>query len=230
MIFSQDIGTDDVIVEVLSVGEMTVKDLHKQVTERRQVSLKSVYNALHQLISTGVVYKMGVNVGLSREWAKEVEERLAGRPQAPELADGQSVTYTFSSIGDSDRYWKHLTLLIRGVDPHYPVFFLFPNEMWVHLKERGESEKQYLRDFEVNKQYAYLTLGGNTALDQAFRKEHMNDYLQIEPVPNAVKHLNVYTTIIGDYIIRTHLPRQTAEQIATLYKNDMDENKFEEKL
>ena len=97
-------------------------------------------------------------------------------------------------------------------------------------EHKATSDNLRSRDFEVNKQYAYLTLGGNTALDQAFRKEYMNDYLQIEPVPNAVKHLNVYTTIIGDYIIRTHLPRQTAEQIATLYKNDMDENKFEEKL
>lgn len=230
MIYSSDIETDDLIIEALATGEMRVRDLHARIEPIHEVTIQAIYNALNQLIEAGVVWKTGVRVGLSKEWAQKVGEKLLGASTTPALKNGESITYSFISLDELDKYWKHLTLSIRGVDPEYPVYFVEPHEIWVYLSGRSKSQQEYLESFSKKGHYAFMTLGSETFHDIDYRKKFMSDYLQIELRPDAPIERNVHTTIIDDYIVSTILKDSSSQKIDECYSDYKNKAQLEDKL
>ncbi len=230
MIFSSDIESDDLIVEALTKKEMSVKELHAEVKKDHPVTLRAVYKALNQLLDAGVVVKTGTRVVLSREWVQKVNLELGEGVQMPQLRENESLAYSFSSFAQQDVFWKHLTLLIRDVDSAYPVFFYVPHEIFIHSKERGKSHKEYMKRFEEDKRYAFMTIGSTTVADKGYKKEMGGEFFQVHLEEHKTFKRNYFFTVIGDYIVTEVVEESLAKKIDSLYGQARNEEEVAQHL
>lgn len=220
MIFSNSLSeTDDLIVERLSKGESTVKDMFNEVHESHPVTLQATYKAVNKLIKQEVIAKVGKKISLSKEWINKVRTGLGEGIQLPKLNDGESLTFSFNSFEQQDIFWKHLMLLVQEeVGPRFPVFFVDPHEMFLFL--RPESQREYLQSFAKDRRYGFMTLGGNSFGDKEYRKEFESEYFQVNFAPGDIKKRHVHIVVIGDFISETIVTPEMAQKIDELYEKD----------
>ncbi|HMP70733.1 MAG TPA: hypothetical protein PKA76_15410 [Pirellulaceae bacterium] len=223
MIFTNRESIEDSIIRLLSKGSNTPLALVKELgNEGHKASYQAVYKALKYLIIDTVVVKSGKEVAISHEWINKVSGKLNSSFILPPLAAGESVSYSYFSLAHLDAYWKHVNKALEQKYLGAPVFIYNPYGIWLHLSDRQESQLDYLGSFEKNKQYGFLVIGNDTALDRELKKVHQNDYLQIDLWKNSSLLETDYLTIHGDYIITTKLNKKLTPRITYLYKLNLD--------
>lgn len=219
MLFGNSRETDDLMVEELSRGEATLRELFDKLHSRHPVSLQALYKSVNKLIAQEVVAKAGKKISLSKEWINKVRAGLGEGIQLPKLNDGESLTFSFNSFEQQDIFWKHLMLLVQDeVGTRFPVFFIDPHEMFLFL--RPESQKEYLNSFARDKRYGFMTLGGNSFGDKEYRREFENEYFQVNFSPENIKKRHVHTVIIGNFVSETIITPEMAQKIDELYEKE----------
>jgi hypothetical protein len=216
---------------MLSSGSKAPLELFEAIKEEgRQISYQAVYKALKYLITETVVVKSGKEIAISQEWINKLSSQLSGSFILPPLAIGESVSYSYVSLTHLDAYWKHINKALEQKYLDFPIFIYNPYGIWLHLNERYQSEVNFLSEFANNKQYAFLVLGNDSALDQSLKQNYQNNFLQVDLWKNSSLPETDYFTINGDYIITTKLNKKLAPKITTLYKSLVDINKSKAEL
>lgn len=220
MIFSSRESIEDSIIRLLSIKNQKSLDLYDSlIKEGNKVSYQAIYKALNHLLADSIIVKSGKDLSISREWVDKISDQLGRSFVLPPLSSGESVFYVYNSLVHLDAYWKHINKALEKKFPNFPVFIYNPYGIWLHLKERYESEVDYLRDFEKNKKYAFLVIGNSSSIDLNLKREYQNDYLQIDLWSNSSFIENDYFTIKGDYIITTKLSKEITPRITYIYKS-----------
>ncbi len=231
MIFASRESIEDSIIRLLSKGKSTPLKLFEAINNGGvKVSYQAVYKALKYLISDTIVVKSGKEVVISQEWINKLSNQLSGSFILPPLSAGESVSYSYLSLAHLDAYWKHINKALEQKYQGFPVFIYNPYGIWLHLNERYESEINYLKEFENNKQYGFLVIGNDSALDRDLKKNYQNNYLQIDLWKNSSLLETDYFTIHGDYIITTKLNKKLAPRITYIYKSILDIGKAKPEL
>lgn len=212
---------DEIIVKVLlEHKELSVEGLHRLLsTKEVVVSIQAIYKRIRILIQDGIIIKSKKRVAVSSEWSQGILQLLNDDSSLPVLNIGESAVYTFRSLSSLDAYWKHLAITLEKNLSDEPVFFYNPHEIWVHLEDRQESENKYLSNFEKNKRYGFLLIGGATSLDRDFKQKYHNAYLQVANRKINSFPENDYLTIISDYIITTKLTTSLTKYIEDIFQN-----------
>lgn len=226
MLYTSQTSTEESIIEKLAGTKRTVKELHEAISRdngEHDISIQAVYQALGKLIDLGVVLKVKKKVELSNEWKGLVVSHFSEDTKLPQLKDGDSIAYSFSSFSYLDRYWKHTLLQVKGVEDRYPVFSFVPHEFWIYLEDRAESQKKMLRSYGKNGQYAFMCISSQTQFDKAYKRMFENEFFQIHLDSPLSKYKRTFFTVIKDYIIATRIPSGVMEQVEDLYKKAEDE-------
>ena len=218
MLFTSKETVEDIIIRLLSKGKTTPLELHEQiVVDGENVTVQAVYKALRYLIKDYVVVKSGRYVEISQEWANTLSSTFNTQTTLPKLADGEAAVYNYKSLVNLDAYWKHLMNALDEKFGNYPVFLYSPYHIWYHISERSQSEAEYFGSFEKKKHQAYLVIGNTSPLDQSFKKQFHNDYMQIDTWSKSLLKENNYLTIIDDYVIDTVLDSKLTFAIKAYY-------------
>ena len=231
MIFTARESVEDSVIRLLSNGKSTPLKLFELInSEGNKVSYQAIYKALKYLIADTVVVKSGKEIAISQEWINKLSNELSGSFILPPLSSGESVSYSYLSLTHLDAYWKHINKSLEQKYRRLPVFIYNPYGIWLHLSERYESEINYLKEFEKNKQYAFLVIGNDTVVDRNLKKSYQNDYLQVDLWKNSSLLETDYLTIHGDYIITTKLNKKLTPRITYLYKSVLEVDKAKPEL
>ncbi|MBP6925679.1 MAG: hypothetical protein KBC22_01315 [Candidatus Pacebacteria bacterium] len=219
MLFTSKESTEDILIRILRNNKSSAAKIHKllkQGSSTKKITLQALYRALKRLVSVGVLVKDRMQFTVSNEWARSVIDKLED-DKSLLLEQGEEASYLFRSLSSLDAYWKHMTTQLRNELGGYPIFFYNTHVVWLHLKDRKESQRNYLNSFTDEKNYAGFVVGGETQLDKEFKKDYRSTYLQIELRKiNAIKYDSV--TVHGDYVITVKLNKKASESIENLYQ------------
>lgn len=224
-------GIADLVVEELAHTRCTVKHLHRRILARcdTAVTLRAVYKAVSELIESGVVLKAGREVFLDDEWLHKLERQILQREDFFGLETGDVLVYNFTSLAKMDAFWKTFVGRLKISDPHFPVFFYNPHDIWVLLPERKKSELQYYQSFEEQNIYGFYVIGGSSILDKEVRKMYQSDHFIVDLNPLAQLKRTDHVTIHEDYVITAMLPGNIAQKVDELY-NRTDQRDTKTKL
>ncbi len=220
MLFTTKETVEDIIIRLLSKGKTTPSALHEAVVaDGEVVTIQAVYKALRYLIKDSVVVKSGKTVEISQEWVNRISSTFNTQTTLPQLADGEAAVYNYKSLVNLDAYWKHLMSALDDKFSKFPVFLYSPYHIWYHISERTQSEADYFTGFAKAQHFAFFVIGNETQLDQNFKKQFQDEYLQIDTWRKSSLRENNYLTIIDDYIIDTILSNKMTEAIRKYYSS-----------
>lgn len=217
MLYSAHKEVEDRVVELLTEGRLTIKTICARLSAEHKISLRGVYKAVNKLIAGGVLLKVGKKVLLDDEWAGRVVEKLAA-PSVPLIGSGERAVYTFTSLEHLDAFWKSTVLPLERAIEAKEVFFYNPHDFWALLPARKESEEAYYRHFGPQ-QHGFLTIGGESAADLAFKRTYQSDYLQVDLRRIPSFRDTDHVTLLGPYIITTRLSKALSARIHALYES-----------
>ena len=217
MLLGRNESTEDAIVRLLAHSEKEVKDLHGLLEKEheKKISIQAVYKAVNGLLEDAILVKKGKTHMVNKEWAQSLVRRFESA-ETPALSEGEAVSYQFKSLSALDAYWKHTVVQLHATLGKYPIFFYNSHVVWIHVRDRKESQRNYLDSFDAEHKYAYFIVGGDTALDKDFRKEFNREYLQVELRKiDAIKYDSV--TVHADYVVTVKFSKGTSNAVERLY-------------
>ncbi len=219
MLLSHNESTEDVLVRILSSQEKEAKELQKLLEKElgKKITIQALYRSIKRLVDDAVLVKKGFFFTVSKEWSQSVANYF-DKKDGILLSEGEEISYSFKSLSALDSYWKHTTTQLRKELGDYPIFFYNNHVVWLHLKDRKESQTNYLNSFDAKKIYAGFVVGGSTATDKEFKKNFNRKYLQVELRDvGSIKHDSI--TVHGDYVVTVKFKKQTTAFVDRLYKN-----------
>lgn len=225
MLYAGSNEIEERVVELLVEGRATIKTLLAEVNkEGENVSLRGVYKAVTNLITAGVVLKVGKKVMLNHEWAQGVADRL-GAPVVPLIAPGERAVYSFTSLEHLDAFWKSTILPLERVIATKEVFIYNPHSFWALLPARKASEEAFFAHFGPQQQ-GFLSIGGDTAADLELKRAYQSEFLQINLGKVASIRDTDHVTVLGPYIILTRLSKAVANRMDALYASGKEVHEF----
>ena len=226
MIFSNNESIEDAVIRVLPQGVNTVEKIYASLkNENYDVSLRGVYKAIKKLRNQGIVLKNGKILSVSQEWIEKINRSLKSQYALPSLSDGESATYNYNSLANLDLYWKHLIISLEEKYSRYPVFMYTPYNIWVNVPGRSESQIEFYKKFDQQKNYGFLVIGNTSPIDQSFKKKYQSGFFQIDTWSKTTFRDSEYFTIISDYIVTTKLGKKNTTIIANYYNKSV--NRFD---
>jgi hypothetical protein len=220
VIYGKQKSLEDRVVELLLREPLSIKKLYERLApDTRHLSLRGVYKAVDQLIAAGVLLKVRKQVRVDGEWLDSLRGKLV--TPLPKLGVGEKVSYSFTSLGHLDAFWKTIVLGLEALEQDGQVFFYNPHDFWALMPERRESEDAYYRHFAERKVHAFFTIGGGAPADQVFKREYQNEYLQIDLRSMPGLGRRTHLTILGEYLISVRVPKKLAERIDGLYASGL---------
>lgn len=218
MLYSTKANLEDKLVEALLGGPASIKKLRAIVSTPENVaSLRGVYKAVSSLIDAGVLLKVGKQIWINQQWARNLRERLA--TSIPFLSPGERAVYIFNSVQHLDVFWKTIAFQFEEHEQSGRIFFYNPHNFWAYIPELKESENEYYAHFAKTKKRAFFTVGGATEADRAFKREYQNEFLQIDvrDVPSLGRRDHI--TILGDFVITARMSQKLAKQLDNIYSS-----------
>lgn len=224
MIFSSQKNLEDIVLEYLLTRPQTVKSIHAHILKiHTDVTLRAVYKAVHKLIDASVVIKVGKEITLNKEWTQTVVNKLGHISSLPRLSIGESLVYTLTSPSHIDTYWKTILSSLPTMSPNETVFFYNPHDFWIFIPDRRESEDNFYKSFEKDKQYGFFTIGGISNLDMDFKRQYRSAYLKINLEPIQKIKRTDHITVRGSHIITVKLPLSIARKVDMFYQDNKKE-------
>lgn len=194
----------------------------------KKVTIQGVYKSLNKLIKQGILIKNKKKMVVSQEWLQNLINKLGGEGPTPKIKDGESTTHQFNSLKKLDMYWKHITKSVGLEFSDFPIFSYEPHEIWIHLKDREESQKEFFRSFDKHKRFGFFRIGGTDFGDKQYKKDFASKYVNVDI--DGKRILNDYIVVIGDYIVKTKLKKETAVKIDDVFKNEVNIKSIQENL
>ncbi len=227
MIIGTRHDTAETIVEILAKGSCTTLELEKLVAKERIVTKQGFYKALRKLVQDEVVEKNKQSVFLSNVWVTRMHDFLdtvdaTYQEQTSRslvtLSEGESLTYSFRSIGHLDTLWMHYFFLIAKEHPAADILMYDAHEFWSLV--RPGAQKFLYEWIKSSKRNSYVVIGSNTELDKKTTSyiKKLGSSVMYEPKASYPK--NYFTLVIGDYVIDSLVDKKTGEGIDKIYKTN----------
>lgn len=219
----------DLVIEALAddglSGPAVVEVVRKQ---RPTVTRQAVYVVLRKLLQREAVYKVGKIYALNRIWLKKLHafasERLSPLDKTDvvhtdDLKDGDTITYRFKNPYLMDIYWDHIfDAVMETHDPSVPVILYHPHEWFIHA--RPETERMFLGGFAKRGETVFFSIGGNTPLDRAFKREWQSDMLQIDCGKTYGFKPGYHLNIMDDLIFEVFVDKGFADDIDEIFREN----------
>ncbi|NTV44373.1 MAG: hypothetical protein HGA67_01600 [Candidatus Yonathbacteria bacterium] len=216
----------DLVVEALSNGGLSgpavVAAVHKH---RPGITRQAVYAVLRKLLAQEAVHKVGKTYALNRMWLKKLHafasERLSSLDKGDaahvgDINDGDSITYRFKNPWLMDIYWDHIfDAVMETHDPTIPVVVYHPHEWFIHA--RPDTEQAFLRGFARRGEVVFFSIGGNTPLDKAFKREWGSDTMQVNCGQTYGFKPGYYLNVMGDLIFEVFIEKGFADDIDDIF-------------
>lgn len=217
MLLSKNRTLEDRLVEYVLEHHSPVLALHARLQrDGVLVTQRAVYKAVKQLIVGGVMVKAGGRVRIDKEWARMVRERLTSS-STPILSRGEKMTYTFVSLSHLDAFWKTIMLELESTVAFNEIFFYNPHNFWAYMPERKESEDRYYAGFSGATKRGYFVVGGESALDMAFKTTYQNRFFQVDARNIKAIPRTDHISVFGDFVLTVRLSKTLAARIDTVY-------------
>ena len=216
MILTASKTLDDFIVETLAKKERRAEDIHREYFAAfRKVSLQAVYKALRKLCAEEVVLKHKEIYTLNNIWIEKLSSLFKNRQAISKLDEGESISYSFKSFEQLDRYWKHIQ---GGIDESAgTTYFFCPHQYWWFVPGRRESETRFYENFKKARSPVVLLIGSETPVDKRMRVLLSNPYVQVHATKSHSLKMTESLTVKGDIIIRTKLSGLVSRKIDEVF-------------
>lgn len=230
MLLSHNQSTEDALVKLLSYQEKEAKDIQVLLNKElgKKITIQALYRSIKRLVNDGVLVKKGLLFTVNKEWVQNLVNYF-DKKGGMQLAEAEDISYSFKTLSALDSYWKHTITQFRSELGDYPVFFYNNHVVWLHLKDRKESQTNYLNNFDAEKRYAGFVVGGDSAMDKEFKKVFSKKYLQAEIRKiDSIRYDSI--TVHGDYVVTVKFNKRTNELVDRLYKTSKSIQELEEGL
>jgi hypothetical protein len=230
MLLSIHPSTEDILITILSKKELSIKVLWGllQKDYGKKITLQALYRVIKKLTQEGILIKKGTLFTVNTEWSSKVKQLLSSK-NTPALTEGESITYSFSSLSSLDAYWKHSVLQLKEMLGAAPILFYNRHVVWLNLKDRKESQKSFLDNFDKEKHYAGFVVGGNTLADKEFRKEFNRKFLQVDL--REIKQMPYDSlTVYGGVVLTVKFNNKVTETIEMLYRSNLSIQELDTEL
>ncbi len=225
-----------IITSLTESGNLNVTDMLHTIHERGlQVSIQGLYKALKKLQSDGILNKNGKFYSLKLSWILDLSEFVEQLETVYFKKDFLSQLIP-NSIGEKKRWhfynvlklidiWIDIQLallahtkadIIYSYAPH-PWYAIAKLDDWTKYKKL--LNKRVLHQFSIFGEKTYLDQYLN-AIIQDPNKETVH-FDQYDEFPE--KLTNIYTNIIGDYVISIKLHKELVNKLQDLFSTVTDE-------
>jgi hypothetical protein len=221
------------IVRLLQKRSLSGMDLVAEIRKVHPNTTKqAVYQALRRMKRGEIVATHGKTVSLSRVWVLKMAEFFAvarhyyvqnvtGDEGFLNLADGDRVSYTFTSPNMTDIFWGHAFDILAEVTPvTEPIYIYNPHE-WFFLARHESERLLFDRVVESGRQIFVVASHADT-LDKMVGKEFDGKNTQYYLSPEKLfEKNNYYVNVFGNFVVEAWLDEDVAEKIDRFYKKTM---------
>lgn len=222
---------EDLIISTLLTGEKKTVELLRLISRTQGfigTTKQGFYRALRKLIKEEVVIVYKKHISLNSNWVQEMRDLFIrstdqySNPDSPigflSLSDGESASYTFNTIKNMDTFWGHTwNVLIKQITPDEPVFVYDPH-YWFYIA-RKDLEKKYHKEISSQHRYFFMTVSAKTHLGTLIKNDFKPPYLQYN-VKRVFNDESYYMTVLGDYIVETHLDKKIVDIISHIFNTN----------
>lgn len=220
---------EEAIIVLLRDGEKKATMLISELRLfKKNITKQGVYAALRKLKAEEAVVMYKGIIAMNTAWMRDMRIIIEHMQNAYEkniggfdflaLENKESVQYSFSNTLHLDAFWGHVQSLLVHATPHSEPVFAYNPHYWFYIA-RNTTERKLLDDFIDHRRQFLMTVGSNTKVDQAIRRDFISDYTQY-----AFKKLfdrsEYYISAIGDYVIEVFLDKNMARSIEDIYANN----------
>ncbi len=226
MILTKNKSIEDLVVEFLAKNPyITGPNLVDLVQSKRSHTTKqAVYAALRLLAQSEAIAKAGGKYYVSRVWIQRVYElfdiqkkrELIGESVFA-LKEGKSFSYKYPNLAVCDTYWAHLfKLLTDWIPAQYPIFAWHPHPIFSIW--RRDIEVSIFAEFERENKYCYFISGGNTRLDQQWKRTWGNKCVALNNDIKSTFPNNYFLNVFQDFVIEVHVDQRLANLIDKFFQ------------
>ena len=227
MILQSNEQLEHLIVKLLAQKpNLTAGEIQKRIEKKENAaySIQGIYKELRKLQNEGVAVKVKNRFSLRIPWAldfmalADIMSQTYLNPQAllyllPEK--GRKFRWKFTSLLRTNDFWSQILLVMFQKSSTKK---LFGSQMhpWWHLAQ-PQLEAQYVKSVGRVGGTLYIIIYGRTHLDrlaEPFWKEHVVYSFGHNPFNLP---LNVYITMMDDYIVTITIDSETARRMEALY-------------
>jgi hypothetical protein len=236
MFLSQQKDTEDLIIERLGLGPVSVNLLINDIAKAREITKYGVYKALRKLKTCEVIMEHKKVVSLSIPWVHRMTQftdtaiqgySLANYSLFQGLEEGKRVVFSFQDLVSFDNYWMHMmiTLLQRYDEP----FFLYAEHDWF-VVVRPKAKLDLFSWIETNKRISFMLIGSNSKLDYEASEKSKLTTMEVAVVEEHIFKEYPYGAIIGDFFIESRFEKSIAEEIDQLYQTPITLEELKQKV
>ena len=216
------------IVNLLKLGPKTtlwIVDNVKGSYRSRKPTKQGVYKAIRKLRDEQVVAVNNGVVMLHIHFLEALSDYLRQARQTThqslvedtflQLAEGEKITYNFSTVEKADIFWAHLFgVLIDTLDEKTPLYTYEPHN-WFILSSRKSSELRLIKKMHEKNIPFLITVGYKSPLDMMAKEEYaitpnIQYHNEIKP---SLGGNNYHLNIFGDVILEIWTDRKSANEI-----------------
>lgn len=221
---------DERIIDILSLQfPLHVKELQKEIFKKyfKKYTPQAIHTSLKFLLSKDIIEKSNSEYQLSTDFIllldkkiKTIRKNYIEPKTSPFIIKKNSTKiFTTESLLELDELWNSM---IQAHINHYNnqehIYVQAIPHAWFALTNIGEEIQtsthitQHLKGF-------YTLINHNTMLDQWIERFYntKNSYYKIRPNPSP-KQFNIQQSVLGDYIITCHYPKEIIEKMNYIFK------------
>jgi hypothetical protein len=231
MLTGKPTKVENLLLNQLQYGPQIITGLIEKLKKAHpKLTKQGVYTALRKLQKQEVITTHNGSVSLNALWLSRAEQFIVSAQrhyQKPKivtghfatLQEGERVQYTFSNPIAADVFWNHALTIVADVTPLNEPFVAYNPHCWFFIAHT-ESERQLARHFNKKQRQYLITVGSNTPLDQAIKKEfdgiQRQYYMRDEPLYPQKPYY--YLNIVGDFVMEVWMDRTIAGTLEKFYK------------
>jgi len=223
--------TTDLIVGILAFAEpLTATEIQCELEKLGHfLKTSGLYKALALLRGQGVLLKVRGQFQINNEWKQSVYKMLGGYGTLT-LEDGESITFACQTASQTDKYWKHYSLILEREASETDLYFYNPHQFWLYIPDRAQSEKEYI-DYTKDKKLRVKHLISNTTMyDKSFARTYTNSTYEIycTNIKTFSKRDNI--AVFGDYILNTKTSTTFADYVNRIYTEAESEKELADQI
>ncbi len=226
MILTKNKSIEDWLVEFLAknpyIAGPNLVDLVQ--SKRPGTTKQAVYAALRLLAQSEAIAKAGGKYYVSRVWIQRVYELFDVQKKREligeaifALKEGKSFSYRYPNLAICDTYWAHLfKVLTDWVPSECPIFAWHPHPIFSIW--RRDIEVSIFAEFERENKHCYFISGGNTVLDQRWKKTWGNKRVALNTDIKRTFASNYFLNVVQDFVIEVFVDQRLANLIEGFFQ------------
>ncbi len=222
---------ENLVLSQLQLGPQVITGMITRLKKRNpRLTKQGVYAMLRSLKQQEVVVIHNGSASLNAAWLARVEQFILEtqkhytKPQVMSghfaiLHEGERVQYTFATPLTADTFWTHALMILADVTHPTEPFIAYNPHCWFFIAHT-ESERQLAQHYNARHRQYLVTVGSNTPLDKAIKKEFDGIERQyvMRDEPLYPEKPYYYFNVVGDFLIEVWIDRNIAFALEKFYK------------